>query len=139
MRVSFSLILLGALLPHLAAAQLTIPPTEGTRVRLTAPALGAEPRVGRVVSSGADTLVVQTSDRFAVAVPVDQITRLESFAGRRPRKARFALIGAGVGFVGIVDPKYNALAGATLGALIGTFVGQVWRGDRWEPVESAKR
>lgn len=133
----------------------------GARVRISAPALGGAPRLARVVASTADTVVVQPADSrdFTVAVPLVEIDRVEVPTGRRPRKARFAVIGLIAGTVGggiigaasysdpcVKEPAIcagwfhetaqtnalsGALDGAAFGALGGVVLGQLWQREVW--------
>ena len=135
--------------------------SSGARVRVRAASLGPTARTARVVTAGADTLVVRPDDTsgFDVTLPRAEITQLDVSDGRRTRKARMALVGSGLGsVVGYVagaasfsDPCKTepaicagffyetrgsaafegALTGALLGAVAGAITGQLWRADRW--------
>jgi hypothetical protein len=151
-----------ALVPCIGRAQDARPAiVTGDRVRISAPALGDGPRVARVVTWSPDTLVVRPEGArdFTVTVPLAEVTRIEVPGGHRPRKARFALIGAaGGGVVGAVagaasysdpcveepaicagffydtrqgDVVAGALGGVLLGAIGGAVLGQLWQRETW--------
>jgi hypothetical protein len=135
--------------------------SSGARVRVRAASLGPTARTARVVTAGADTIVVRPDDAsgFDVTLPRAEITQLDVSEGRRTRKARMALVGSGVGsVVGYIagaasfsdpcktepavcagffyetrgsDAFAGALAGALLGAAAGAITGQLWKTDRW--------
>jgi len=129
----------------------------GDRVRVTAPSLDLDKDVGTVASLVADTFVVEMEDRAdALDVPFSHVTRLEVHRGQKSRAGAGALIGAGAGAatgltvalvscagdechldgsdvtgaVVLVLGAGSALAGAGLGALIGTAI----KTDRWQLV-----
>lgn len=162
MRTMMALLALVTLISRPVVAQeLRSALTVGARVRVSAPALGGAPRLARVVSSTADTVVLKPSDArdFTVAVPLAEIDRVEVSAGHRPRKARFALIGFVTGTVvgGILgsasysdpcvkDPaicagwfhetrQSDAISGAFVGGVLGTVggavLGQLWQREVW--------
>ena len=135
--------------------------SSGARVRVRAAPLGPTARTARVVTAGADTIVVRPDDAsgFDVTLPKAEITQLDVSEGRRTRKARMALVGSGVGsVVGYIagaasfsDPCKTepaicagffydtrrsaafegALTGALFGAVAGAITGQLWKADRW--------
>ena len=148
--------------PEYGAAQTGLAAlSPGAHVRVRAASLGPAARTARVVTAGADTIVVRPDDAsgFDVTLPRTEITQLDVSAGRRTRKARFALVGAGAGAVvgGIVgaasyadpcekepaicagffhdtrqsDAFGGAVAGALLGAAAGAITGQLRTTDRW--------
>lgn len=86
----------------------TVPVLSGTRVRVSAQALGPRPAVFRFAAVRADTLLLRPAKGLAVdttRVALANVTRVEVSRGWRQR----ALVGAGVG----------AAIGAVAGALIG--------------------
>jgi hypothetical protein len=139
-----------------AAAQAP-PLPAGTRVRVTAPALGAAPRVASVLGYRADTLAVRpagTGD--SVVLAVGTITRLEASGGRRTRVRKGAgfglLTGATAGaLVGAAthtactglcffntsradDAMIGGIVLGALGAVTGGVIGAVWRPERWHRI-----
>lgn len=162
MRTMLALLALITILPRSVVAQdLHSALGVGARVRISAPALGDVPRLARVVSSTADTVVVRPvgARDFTVAVPLVEIDRVEVATGHRPRKARFAVIGLVAGSVGggvigaasysdpcVKEPAIcagwfhetaqsnalsGALEGAAFGALGGAVLGQLWQREVW--------
>ena len=162
MRTVIVLLTMIALVPRAGVAQA---PRQtfavGTRLRISAPALGDDPRLARVVASSSDTLVVRPADArdFTVTVPLAEVTRIEVSTGHRPRKKRFALIGLAAGSaVGALvgAASYNnpcvdepaicagwihetrlsnawggAFGGGALGAIGGAILGQLRQGETW--------
>lgn len=138
-------------------AQIPVPPAPaapaaplqpGTRVRITL--LDADPRVGVVVGSIPDTLLVrwrEFSNRDHV--PLDRISQIDVSAGGQRNLLKGAMVGmlagAGVGailgasskpdsFIGRGAATAGASAGgATLGLLVGTFWA-LWRGEDWRRI-----
>jgi hypothetical protein len=125
----------------------------GARVRVTL--LEAEPRVGMVVGSIADTLLVRFPE-FSNAdhVPLDAISQIEVSAGGARNLLKGAalgtLAGAGIGallgasakpkdFVGKGTATASASVGcAMLGLIVGTFAA-LWRGEDWREVAAKPR
>jgi len=159
-----SVLVLVAIAPEYSAAQSGLASlSPGTRVRVKAASLGPSARSARVVSAGADTLVVRPDGEgdFTVTLPRTEITQLDVSVGRSTRKARLALAGAAVGgLVGVVvgvatftDPCVENPAicagwfyetqgsaafggfvgGALVGAAAGAIAGHFWTTDRWAP------
>ena len=162
MRTVIVLLTMIALVPRTVVAQA---PRQtfavGARLRISAPALGDDPRLAQVVASSSDTLVVRPADArdFTVTVPLAEVTRIEVSTGHRPRKKRFALIGLAAGsavgaLVGVAsysdpcasepavcagwfyetqrgDAVAGAFGGGILGAIGGAVLGQVWQRETW--------
>jgi len=159
-----SVLVLVAIAPEYSAAQSGLASlSPGTHVRVKAASLGPSARSARVVSAGADTLVVRPDGEgdFTVTLPRTEITQLDVSVGRSTRKARLALAGAAVGgLVGVVvgvatftDPCVENPAicagwfyetqgsaafggfvgGALVGAAAGAIAGHFWTTDRWAP------
>lgn len=130
-----------------------IPPVApGTRVRVTAPDLGADKLIGTVVPSPVDTLMVRPTDRMtAIAIPLASMTRLEVRYGQKAH----LLLGAAIGFVAgatslgigsaVVCSRedsdcsehqtvtFTALGGLSGGA-VGALLGSLIHTDRWNRV-----
>ncbi|HEX8694785.1 MAG TPA: hypothetical protein VF746_20330 [Longimicrobium sp.] len=125
---------------------------EGTRVRVTAPALAIDRQAGRVASLSVDTLfLARGPERTLTAVPRGAITRLEVSRGRGER-GKSALRMAGIGFLAgaaagalfglsCTDPECNeglpaigAAVGAGFGAIAGGVIGAARGREAWEPV-----
>jgi len=126
----------------------------GAKVRMTAPALGLNERIGRVQELTGDTLVAQVDamrqgrlQLEMLHVPMSSITKLDVTTGRRGHW----LEGAGIGFLfGVVtgaasgdDPSdqwfaYSAGEKAMMGGLgfglIGAGVGALIKSDKWSEV-----
>ncbi len=135
-----------------SAGQAIPPVAPGTRVRITAPSLGADKLIGTVVPSPADTLMVRPADRMtAVAIPLASMTRLEVRNGQKSH----LLLGAAIGFVagatslGIGSAvvcnredsdcsKYHTVTFTVLGGLsggaAGALMGSLIQTDRWDRV-----
>jgi hypothetical protein len=117
----------------------------GSRIRVTAPALGLNQTVGRFQGLLADSLRLDT-----VVVPLRAVTRLEVSRGTSSAWSKGlgigllggALLGVGAGAAGCEDGFFSggectaaaglggALAGGLLGALVGTFI----KHEKWEPL-----
>ncbi len=122
----------------------------GTRVRLSAPGLGAEPLVGRLVAIGPEYLSLDLpDDEGQQTIPRSAIARLEVSRGRQSHARHGALVGLGVGaaatvlltfgdYSSDVHGDLNLLAiGAGLaagGAAIGGIVGSTRTAEQWEVV-----
>jgi len=117
----------------------TTPLTRGDRVRLTVPTLAARPFVRTLDSVSVDTIRVRTTLGLLSAVPLDQVTRLESSRGvRRPTWSKTAplwlplvgLVGGAIG--GHAKPasrssrddsgEFIAAVAGVLGLLTGTVI-----------------
>ena len=131
------------------------PPLEtGAVVRINSPAASGRYVIER--HSG-QTLTLRDSTGSTVQIPLASVTELSVSRGRRPAGARALrgagfglLVGAGsgavIGFVSGDDPdgfisltaEEKALGMGVLlggaGALIGTVIGLLSRGEEWEPV-----
>ncbi len=146
--------------PGRASAQVrSAPLAAGTRVRVTSPLLGTEPRVAIVLARLPDTLAIRyDGTRDSVAVPFAAITELEVSDGAHTR----VLKGMGIGFLAGAatgalmgaasyrgcggcdfdigrggDAFLGGVAGAVLGPLIGGVAGAIWRTEGWVPVAFA--
>ncbi len=122
----------------------------GTRVRITAPQLGAEPVVGTLLGIGHESLSLEREGREDPEIIARSgVSRLEISRGVKSQEGRFALVGLGAGAAAIVlltfgdyphssDPlgDLNLLAiGAALaagGAAIGGVIGLMHETEQWE-------
>ena len=122
--------------------------TLGQRIRVTTPEYQRERFVGELLRFDQDSLVLESDgERQALSRPV--VTLVETFGGRHGHAGYGALIGGllvggSIGIAWIADPSgcdgyesicavsvsAGALAGAGLGALIGTAI----RHDDWIPL-----
>lgn len=129
-------------------------PEAGQRIRVTAPEVLTERRVGQLLWLDSDSLVLTGADTAQAercVVPPEAITRLEVFEGRRAHPGSGLLIGAGTGLasglVGISGDgtcsgsgNYGELCaifvtGTTLaGGLLGLLVGAMVHTDRWTSI-----
>ncbi|NNF28510.1 MAG: hypothetical protein HKN73_14895 [Gemmatimonadetes bacterium] len=145
------LLLAGLIIPAPALAQT---PEVGQRIRVTAPEVLTERRVGQLLWLDSDSLVLAGADTAPPerwVVPPEAITRLEVFEGRRGHAGRGLLIGAGtglaLGLIGISGDgtcsgsgNYGELCalvvtGTTLGGgVLGLLIGAVVRTDRWNSI-----
>jgi hypothetical protein len=152
--VSMTLVAL-ALVPFATlAAQEPAPPLEpGTRVRVTAPALGIEKQVAMFESVRGDTLVMLADTRM-IPCPLSSVTRIDRYHGRKSWGWwKGALIGLGAGATagaiwgafeyeagncGSFDESDCIVLGAIIigvpATLVGGVVGALIRTDRWEEV-----
>jgi hypothetical protein len=123
--------------------------TLGSRVRITAPPLGAEPLIGTLVGIEPEALLVrrEKSDE-PMLIPVSSVTRLEASGGRKTQAGRGAMIGAAVGVMpglaltfgdynSVTDPSPAAVAavGAAGGAALGAAIGWAVKSEEWLPAE----
>lgn len=151
LRLATILLVAGLTLPAPTLAQT---PEVGQRIRVTAPEVLLERRVGQLLWLDRDSLVLAGADAAAPerwVVPAEAITRLEVFDGRRAHAGRGFLIGAGtglaVGLIGISGDgtcsgsgNYGELCaivvtGTTLaGGVLGMLIGAVVRTDRWNSI-----
>jgi hypothetical protein len=135
------------------AAQEAAPLAAGSRVRVTAPELGLRNRQGTLVSTYGDTLFVRVAGSPLVAIPRDELTRLEVRAGPGPRPySRDVALGIGLGVLAgalatatCTDAEcpdhmleYATGAGAVFGLGVGIAVGALSHTDRWEPVDRSR-
>ena len=118
----------------------------GARVRVTAPRLGMNRQPATFQAIRGDTLVVLAES--ILHCPVEFVSELEAYRGRKSNSGWGAVIGAGAGLVwatyrateecpGPLCEEQIAL-GSTLcvggGAIIGSLIGLAVRTDRWEEV-----
>ena len=108
MRTVTSVLPLSVLVPLASLSPQEPPPIEaGSRIRVTAPYVGADKLVGMCVEVDATRLRVQAEEQASpLTISLTDMTRLEVSRGQKSKW----LIGAGIGLVG----------GAVLGAAIGT-------------------
>lgn len=119
---------------------------EGSRVRITAPALSERPLHGWVVAFAGDSLVLASSRRSARArLPLGEVRVVEVSDGRdRLGTAVFGagigallgavLGGAGLGQEGEFAALVGAFAGVVIGAPIGGVAGALLAPERWRAV-----
>ncbi len=142
MRSSTVLVLCIALL-HAAplTAQHASEPTSGSRIRITAPPVFGQPRIGTSKELARDTLFYLDRNLAEQAVPLLRVDRLEVSEGVRSNTANGAvlgfLVGAGlgggamymlctgtddcpVGIMTVAAAGVGGLVGAVVGALIGS-------------------
>jgi hypothetical protein len=136
-----------------AQAQLApLPP--GSRLRVTAPTLALNERVG-VFQGARDTILVLQTTAATLTVPISSIMRLELSSGRKLSKiggVAGLLVGAGAGGFalgclanrddygvlcgGQNDTKF--VVGAVVGGLAGAALGAVlFRSERWKRIDVA--
>lgn len=132
-------------------AQHTVPAAllqPGARVRITM--LEAEPRLGVVVGSIPDTLLVRWPEFSSTDyVPLDRVSQIDVSTGGQRTLLKGAMVGmlagAGIGalagaatkpdpFIGRGATTAGAsIGGAMLGLIVGTFAA-LWRGEDWRRV-----
>ena len=157
MRSILSLAVVPLLIPLQFTSAQQVPPIEtGSRIRVTAPALGVDKLVGTSVEADATRIRVQADDQASpMTISLTDVTRLEVSQGQKSRVGRGALIGLGVGagvgavlgFVlgseacidsGSTCPGFGALVvGGGLGILgagVGAGIGALIKSERWEEV-----
>lgn len=119
------------------------PPTiiVGSKVRLRAPTVVKGRIEGTVIGLDERSLVLGGIERRPVTLSRQAITRLDVCAGQRRQTLRGALVGAGIGLVvmGLLcGGDYGGCGQAspvvTYSALVGTGVGALIKGDRWQAV-----
>jgi len=121
--------------------------SEGSRVRVTAPAVSPERLVGRVAGLTADSLLLTRGAGARLQIDTRQVQAMSVAAGHN--RWGWALRGAGVGFLvgGILGAQaggngdhtgLGALAGFVAGVITGTplgaGVGALAAPERWTPV-----
>lgn len=156
MRILAALQAVMLLAPALAAAQATAIPTwpvaEGARVRVLSPALGDDPRVGRVVSATNDSLSFRARPQSApyATLGTSDIRRLELSRDRHSHRLIGGLVGFPLGAVaggfmgaasvdkGRGDARFDAgRSGAVVGGVVGAIAGMLTIGrtvEKWVPV-----
>ncbi|HJQ12568.1 MAG TPA: hypothetical protein VJ840_16160 [Gemmatimonadaceae bacterium] len=139
------------------------PVDSGSRVRIVAVGIGDRARVGTLVSTSPDTLVVNERKSTAFTVAAPDVVRLEVSRGTRTYRAKGTLIGllagaAGGALLGTatyspakcttgewcldMGQEFAAAGGAVLGAIVGTLVGYSIGAsprDIWEAVPLPSR
>ena len=122
----------------------------GSRVRVSAPEVGAQPLIGRVVGLEPHAVLVRAeSSGTATRVALGLSTTIEVSGGRRSKAGRGAVVGAAVGAMpGLLmtfgdyntDPEYSpgavAALGAAAGAAVGAVVGWALKSEEWFPAEA---
>lgn len=122
----------------------------GTRVRISASQLGAEPVVGTLLGVGPETLSLERAGHEGPEVIArSDVGRLEISRGRKSQAGRGALVGLAAGaaatmlltfgdYSSDVHGDLNLLAiGAALaagGAAVGGAIGSAHKTEHWEPV-----
>ena len=157
MRSILSLAVVPLLIPLQFTSAQQVPPIEtGSRIRVTAPALGVDKLVGTSVEADATRIRVQADDQAApMTISLTDVTRLEVSQGRKSNALKGlgigALIGAPIGAVlGVLASEgsgENLCTGTTVacaavgaaavgvaGALVGLGVGALIKSERWEEV-----
>jgi hypothetical protein len=112
MRAVTSMLTVSLLVPLAALSAQEQPPVEaGSRIRVTAPTVGADELVGMCVEVDATRLRVQAEEQASpLTISLTDVTRLEVSQGRKSN----ALAGLGIGFLG----------GAAIGAVLGSAAGR---------------
>jgi hypothetical protein len=130
-----------------------------TRARLTTAPYGWKPIVGFIERADADSLIFRVKkDRHAPPYRLTwaEVRELETYAGRRSRPGRAAMLGlltgASAGLIvgtAVIEPEGEAvlwpgsdieaigisvLSGAALGFFLGSVLGAIVQTDIWEPV-----
>jgi hypothetical protein len=152
MRAVTSVLSLSVLVPLASLSPQEPPPIEaGSRIRVTAPDVGADKLVGMCVEVDATRLRVQAEEQASpLTISLTDVTRLEVSQGRKSHALKGLLIGSIVGVstgvvVGLVvaescwDHEMEcAAAGAAVvsvtGALVGLGIGALSKSDRWEEI-----
>jgi len=145
-----ALVLCGPLYPDVshAASEQDEGIAPGTRIRLSASQLGAEPIVGTLLAIGPEALSLELSGGGdQQTIPRSAVTRLEVSRGLKSQAGRGALVGLAVGgaatmlltfgdYSSDVHGDLNLLAiGAGLaagGAAIGGLIGWAHKAEQWE-------
>jgi len=159
MRSILSLAVVPLLIPLQYTAAQQVPPIEtGSRIRVTAPALGIDKLVGTSVEADATRIRVQADDQASpMTISLADMTRLEVSQGRKSNALKGlgvgALIGAPIGAVlgYLASPEQSsgeavctgstvscvavgAAAVGVTGALVGLGIGALAKSERWEEV-----
>lgn len=121
--------------------------SEGSRVRVTAPAVSPERLVGRVAALTADSLLLTRGAGARLQIDTRQVQAMSVSAGRN--RWGWALRGAGIGFLaggiagGIAGGHGDSsglgglvgfLAGVIVGTPLGAGIGAAAAPERWTPV-----
>ena len=155
MRAVTSVLSLSVLVPLASLSAQEQPPVEaGSRIRVTAPTVGADKLVGMCVEVDATRLRVQAEEQASpLTISLTDVTRLEVSQGRKSH----ALAGLGIGFLGgvVIGAVFGGAVASDIdvcdtneenckiifaavsgfgGGLVGLFVGAQFESDRWEEV-----
>jgi hypothetical protein len=144
-----SLLAISLLVPLTTLPAQQSPPIErGSRIRVTAPSMGADKLVGTCMATGGDTLYVQAETQTTtLGIAVTSVTRLETSRGRKSHPWRGAGIGAlsgavlGLG-IAVAFPEgedreellFFPVTGIGAGLVVGAYIGALIKTDRWEEV-----
>ena len=157
MRAVTSVLSLSVLVPLTVLSAQEQPPVEaGSRIRVTAPTVGADKLAGECVEVDATRLRVQAEEQASpMTISLTDVTRLEVSQGRKSNALKGLLIGSIVGVpAGAVlvllwttrgsdnpcsdYPAACAAGGAAVvgvtGALVGLGIGALSKSERWEEV-----
>jgi len=141
-------VLLLAVLPRQARSQQAVHVEPGTRIRVTAPPMLADPLPGWLVELRADTLVFATPQTQRIAVSRQSVRRLELTMGRDrwDRGLRGGMAGLLLGTLaeltiaekdgGPDGPCFPCVSGgyAFSGLVLGATLGALLAPERWERV-----
>jgi len=135
----FVMFALGVLLVAPASAQEFPAITYGTRVRISAPSVSAQPLVGKLREVAADTVRLTIAKRGQVGIPVTAIQWVERSDGRAQQWIGLgAVAGAVIGGViatksssGELDSIGTLIAYPFMGAVAGAAVGFLLAPQRW--------
>ena len=133
-----------------AFAQATLPVAVDQRVRVTT---ADATHVGRVVSTGSDSLRISLDDANPITIARPAIQKVEVSRGRDSKAKKYAIRGAIIsGLIGAISlglqhdsvgedgssagkaAALGALSGGLFGGLIGGAIGASKGADRWEQV-----
>ena len=158
MRTVLSLAALPLLIPLQSITAQQAPPIEtGSRIRVTAPTVGADKLAGVCVEADATRIRVQVDDQAApMTISLTDVTRLEVSQGRKSNALKGLLIGSIVGVstgailglaASLTESSENpcegnapacaaggAAAFGVTGALVGLGIGALTKSERWEDV-----
>ncbi len=158
MRSILSLAVLPLLVPLQYTSAQQGPPIEtGSRIRVTAPALGVDKLVGHSVEADATQVRVQVEDQAApLTISLADVTRFEVSQGRKSNALKGlgfgAVIGVSTGAVlgllassgesydnpcegnTVACAAVGAAAVGVTGALVGLGIGALTKSERWEDV-----
>lgn len=120
----------------------------GSRVRVTAPAIGPKPFVGVLTDIDPESLALLAPDRYVpMKLPRSAVTKIEVSRSHRS-KLKWALLGAGAGVAAgiafgrcgldtkncsLEDQDHDANLGATL-MIAGAVAGGLYAAERWHRV-----
>jgi hypothetical protein len=112
----------------------------GTRIRVTGPAVGADPLIATSVSLTRDSLIVSVADgRATMRFPTSRVTSLEVSQGHDRMRWAIggAIVGALIGFIATPNKDQFEVMPMIVGIAGGLFaipVGAIVAPERWEPV-----